>query len=533
MAAAAELAPFGITANIVHPPVTDTGWVTDEVRAFVRAVRPSSTTWPTPAEVADVDRLAVQRCGPPRHRERAADALRDRLGAERDRGRPLRQAGSRDDDAARARRPRASHAAAAPRARRRGHLAARRRRPAATLLLAELDYARHPHAHEGVAPRYGALLATPDALRRQPAGPLELVDIWRRPARRRPPPGRRSLVVRGPHRRRRRAAGLLRPHPRVRVVGRPPRRRHRRPRRAAPRAGLGAPVARRRASPRGTASSGRRSRCRIDLADAGRRPRWPGPIPTVLANIARAVHALAGRRARRGDARVEPRRRPPRARPPRAWRRPSRSPTLDLSTGAALRRRCSTPCRSTTGPRSSTPRGTRLDGRRAPALVGAVAGTLGPFRRHPPHRRRCGSRPTSRRRSSSSCRRTVPLSVFWRGAPPRHRLTAHAADSGAVTGTGDRQRRRSTRAPTGRRRDARHADGGDHAADPGDDERRPVRPGDVAQLAGAQRGDRGAHLVAGEHPAVHERAAHRRRTGRCTGPPSAAPWPPSPGRRRP
>jgi 3-oxoacyl-[acyl-carrier protein] reductase len=35
MSAAAELAPFGITANVVHPPVTDTGWVTDDVRAFV------------------------------------------------------------------------------------------------------------------------------------------------------------------------------------------------------------------------------------------------------------------------------------------------------------------------------------------------------------------------------------------------------------------------------------------------------------------------------------------------------------------
>jgi 3-oxoacyl-[acyl-carrier protein] reductase len=35
MSAAAELAPYGITANVVHPPVTDTGWVTDEVRAFV------------------------------------------------------------------------------------------------------------------------------------------------------------------------------------------------------------------------------------------------------------------------------------------------------------------------------------------------------------------------------------------------------------------------------------------------------------------------------------------------------------------
>lgn len=35
MAAALELAPFGVTANIVYPPVTDTGWVTDEVRHHV------------------------------------------------------------------------------------------------------------------------------------------------------------------------------------------------------------------------------------------------------------------------------------------------------------------------------------------------------------------------------------------------------------------------------------------------------------------------------------------------------------------
>lgn len=35
MAAAIELAPFGITANVVYPPVTDTGWVTDDVREFV------------------------------------------------------------------------------------------------------------------------------------------------------------------------------------------------------------------------------------------------------------------------------------------------------------------------------------------------------------------------------------------------------------------------------------------------------------------------------------------------------------------
>ena len=35
MSAAFELAPHGITANIVYPPVTDTGWVTDDVRDLV------------------------------------------------------------------------------------------------------------------------------------------------------------------------------------------------------------------------------------------------------------------------------------------------------------------------------------------------------------------------------------------------------------------------------------------------------------------------------------------------------------------
>jgi len=35
MSAAFELAPLGITANVVHPPVTDTGWVTEDVRRHV------------------------------------------------------------------------------------------------------------------------------------------------------------------------------------------------------------------------------------------------------------------------------------------------------------------------------------------------------------------------------------------------------------------------------------------------------------------------------------------------------------------
>ncbi|HLI36083.1 MAG TPA: SDR family oxidoreductase [Streptosporangiaceae bacterium] len=53
MSAALELAPFGVTANMVCPPVTDTGWVTDAVREQVAA----STTLihiASPEEVAEV-----------------------------------------------------------------------------------------------------------------------------------------------------------------------------------------------------------------------------------------------------------------------------------------------------------------------------------------------------------------------------------------------------------------------------------------------------------------------------------------------
>ncbi len=36
LSAAKELAPFGVTANVVHPPVTDTGWVNDRTAALAR-----------------------------------------------------------------------------------------------------------------------------------------------------------------------------------------------------------------------------------------------------------------------------------------------------------------------------------------------------------------------------------------------------------------------------------------------------------------------------------------------------------------
>ena len=53
MSAALELARYGVTANVVHPPVTDTGWITPEVR---RAVEDSAELFhiASPDEVAEV-----------------------------------------------------------------------------------------------------------------------------------------------------------------------------------------------------------------------------------------------------------------------------------------------------------------------------------------------------------------------------------------------------------------------------------------------------------------------------------------------
>lgn len=53
MSAATELSPRGVTANVVHPPVTDTGWVTDSVRRQVGS-DPELTHIATPDEVAEV-----------------------------------------------------------------------------------------------------------------------------------------------------------------------------------------------------------------------------------------------------------------------------------------------------------------------------------------------------------------------------------------------------------------------------------------------------------------------------------------------
>jgi 3-oxoacyl-[acyl-carrier protein] reductase len=63
LSAAFELADAGITANVVHPPVTDTGWVTSEVRAAVAASQDLIHV-ATPEQVADVIAyLAEERAG--------------------------------------------------------------------------------------------------------------------------------------------------------------------------------------------------------------------------------------------------------------------------------------------------------------------------------------------------------------------------------------------------------------------------------------------------------------------------------------
>jgi 3-oxoacyl-[acyl-carrier protein] reductase len=53
MSAALELADHGVTANMVYPPVTDTGWVTEAVRQHV-ADTPTLMHVAAPAEVAEV-----------------------------------------------------------------------------------------------------------------------------------------------------------------------------------------------------------------------------------------------------------------------------------------------------------------------------------------------------------------------------------------------------------------------------------------------------------------------------------------------
>lgn len=51
MSAASELAGYGVTANIVYPPITDTGWITDDVRRQFQ-------DQPNPVKIVHPDKVA-------------------------------------------------------------------------------------------------------------------------------------------------------------------------------------------------------------------------------------------------------------------------------------------------------------------------------------------------------------------------------------------------------------------------------------------------------------------------------------------
>ncbi|MEW9554017.1 SDR family NAD(P)-dependent oxidoreductase [Nonomuraea sp. NPDC050783] len=53
LSAAHELGRYGITANMVHPPITDTGWINEEVEKLAHAHGPIGTVG-QPGEVAEV-----------------------------------------------------------------------------------------------------------------------------------------------------------------------------------------------------------------------------------------------------------------------------------------------------------------------------------------------------------------------------------------------------------------------------------------------------------------------------------------------
>lgn len=61
MSAAFELASHGVTANIVYPPVTDTGWVNDAVREHMKE-RDDLLHVATPDEVAEVIAFLASDC---------------------------------------------------------------------------------------------------------------------------------------------------------------------------------------------------------------------------------------------------------------------------------------------------------------------------------------------------------------------------------------------------------------------------------------------------------------------------------------
>jgi 3-oxoacyl-[acyl-carrier protein] reductase len=62
MSASFELGSWGVTANAVHPPITDTGWVTDDVRAWVESTEEFFDV-AQPSQVAEVIAFLVSHEG--------------------------------------------------------------------------------------------------------------------------------------------------------------------------------------------------------------------------------------------------------------------------------------------------------------------------------------------------------------------------------------------------------------------------------------------------------------------------------------
>ena len=62
LSASLELSEFGVTSNALHPPVTDTGWVTDDVREAVKK-DDAFFSVAEPDEVADVVAFLVSEAG--------------------------------------------------------------------------------------------------------------------------------------------------------------------------------------------------------------------------------------------------------------------------------------------------------------------------------------------------------------------------------------------------------------------------------------------------------------------------------------
>ncbi len=72
LSAATELARFGVTANVVHPPMTDTGWISQRTAAWAQS---AGHRVATPRQVADVIAYLASDAARSRHGQRHPAAL--------------------------------------------------------------------------------------------------------------------------------------------------------------------------------------------------------------------------------------------------------------------------------------------------------------------------------------------------------------------------------------------------------------------------------------------------------------------------